>query len=57
MGPYKEERLEVGATQVMTLDKVVSDDPPFYDPDARREAVQKKGKDKTISELKAELEK
>ena len=57
MGPYEEGWLEVGATQVMTFDKVVSDDPPFYDPDACREAVQKKGKDKTISKLKAELEK
>ena len=41
----------------MTFDKVVSYDPPFYDPDACREAVQKKEKDKNISELKAELEK
>ena len=57
MSPYEEGRLEVGATQVMTFDKVVSDYPLFYDPDARREAVQKKGKDKTIGKLKAELEK
>ena len=57
MGPYEEGWLEVGATQVMTFDKVVSYDPPFYDPDACREAVQKKGKDKNISELKAKLEK
>ena len=57
MGPYEEGRLDVGATQVMTFDKVVSDDPHFYDPDASREAVQNKGKDKTISKLKAELEK
>ena len=57
MDPYEEGWLEVGATQVMTFDKVVSDDPPFYDADACREAMQNKGKDKTISELKAELEK
>ena len=57
MVPYEEGWLEVGATQVMTFDKAASDDPPLYDQDACREAVQKKGKDKTISELKAELKK